>query len=76
MQAVLPGKIRSWKPNLPEGAGNGFSVGDMQHQEKATIARIANIAELPNIAKIVNPYRLISAIYGNILAVLAIPSIG
>lgn len=37
MQAILPGKIRSWKPDLLEGTGDGLSVGDMQHQEEATM---------------------------------------
>jgi hypothetical protein len=44
MQAIFPGKISSGKPDLPKGAGDGVAVGDVQHQEKANIARIANIA--------------------------------
>jgi len=32
MQAISPGKIRSGKPDLPEGAGNRVTIGDMQHE--------------------------------------------
>src|ERR1700732_241833 len=44
MQAILPGNICSRKSDLPEGAGDGLAIGDMQHQEKANIGGIAIIA--------------------------------
>jgi anthranilate synthase/aminodeoxychorismate synthase-like glutamine amidotransferase len=56
MQHVIPGKISSWKPDLPEGAGNGLSVGDVQHEGEASTARIARIAE---IAKNLKTYSLL-----------------
>ncbi len=31
MQDIIPGKIDSREPDLPEGAGNGLAIGDMQH---------------------------------------------
>jgi hypothetical protein len=39
MQAVIPCKVHSWKPDLPEGAGDGLSVGDMQHKGEASTNR-------------------------------------
>jgi hypothetical protein len=34
MQDIHPGEINSRKPDLPEGAGNRFSIGNVQHQGK------------------------------------------
>ena len=34
MKAVLPGKICSRKSDLPEGAGDGVAIGDVQHQKR------------------------------------------
>jgi hypothetical protein len=32
MQAISPGKIRSRKSDLPEGAGNRVAIGDVKHE--------------------------------------------
>jgi hypothetical protein len=39
MQDIIPGKINSRKPDLPKGAGDRLSVGDMQHKGKASTKR-------------------------------------
>jgi len=40
MQRIIPRKICSRKPDLPEGAGDRFAIGDMQHQEEANTAPV------------------------------------
>ncbi len=34
MQSVIPCKVNSGEPDLPEGAGDGLAVGDMQHEKR------------------------------------------
>jgi hypothetical protein len=36
MQDIIPGKINSRKPDLPERSGHRVAVGDVQHRKKAT----------------------------------------
>ena len=84
MQAISPGKIRSGKSDLPEGAGDRVAIGDMQHKERL-IWELPKVPKLPNIASIESPelavpgdLRNLGATFNfgdfwQILAVLAIP---
>jgi hypothetical protein len=75
MQDIIPGKVRSGKPDLPEGAGDGLSVGDMQHKELPEPPKLPklNVSNLMNVDQTRVP--TLGSFSSN-LAVLAIPFIG
>jgi hypothetical protein len=62
MQDVIPGEIRAWKPDLPEGAGDGLSVGDVQHKELPELPKSSKSAKL-NVSNLTNADQTLSHIW-------------